>query len=241
MGYLPSNCDVAEQSRQLELQDDEDVVPILIFERRIFEDCPLPKKIPKFEQEQMVAQLPGVVKSVRSGKWMIFLNKKKVDQIWRKVKILMAENELGNEAKVTRLASDRHLISLYTYDFEDVQDLFRMDKPKHQGLCTATDQSTQCAGFGSAKKQQPGSCCVRKDFGGMELKEIFYNPPQVLVQPNAVDVSVQGSRVGLNETNSKRFEKLQASGNIGGGKSKTEAMSKELVEETIAKKLASSS
>nr|CAH0106940.1 unnamed protein product [Daphnia galeata] len=74
----------------------------------------------------MVAQLPGVVKSVRSGKWMIFLNKKKVDQIWRKVKILMAENELGNEAKVTRLASDRHLISLYTYDFEDVQDLFRV-------------------------------------------------------------------------------------------------------------------
>ena len=163
------------------------------------------------------------------------------------MKILMAENELGNEAKVTRLASDRHLISLYTYDFEDVQDLFRvlvsirrhclsdgylhykMDKPKHQGFCTATDQSTQCAGFGSAKKQQPGEKLsiysspppqtnnprgtendfvqlflnniepgnkkglvaeMRKDFGGVELKEIFYNPPQVLVQPNAVDVSV---------------------------------------------------
>ena len=120
---------------------------------------------------------------------------------------------------------------------------YKMDKPKHQGLCTATDQSTQCAGFGSAKKQQPGEKLsiysspppqtnnprgtendfvqlflnniepgnkkglvaeMRKDFGGVELKEIFYNPPQVLVQPNAVDVSVQGSRVGLNETNSKR-------------------------------------
>jgi hypothetical protein len=37
-------------------------------------------------------QLPGAVKSVRSGKWMIFADKRNVNEIWRKIKMLLCSS-----------------------------------------------------------------------------------------------------------------------------------------------------
>jgi hypothetical protein len=182
------------------------------------------------------AQLPDAVKSVRSGKWMLFPSKQNVNEIWEKVKILLAENQLGNGAKVASGESKTYLICLYTYDFQDVRDVFRVlvairrnrlsggylnyktDEATSQGLYT-TDQAAQSAGFGSAKKKHPDEKVsmysspppltnnpkgadkdfvqlflnniepdykkglvaeIRKDVGSGDLKEIFYNPPQIV-------------------------------------------------------------
>ena len=78
---------------------------------------------------------------------------------------LLAGNQLGNGAKIANGESETHLISLFTYDFKDVRDVFRVllsirryhlsggylyyknDKATDQGLYTS-DQAAQSAGFG---------------------------------------------------------------------------------------------
>jgi hypothetical protein len=135
------------------------------------------------------AQLPDAVKSVRSGKWMLFISKQYVDQTWEKVKNLLASNQLGNGAKVANGEAKTYLICLYTYDFEDVRDVFRVlvalkrnrlagghlnyktDDATYQGLYT-TDQAANAAGFQSAKKNHPN-----------EKVSMYTSPPPLTNNP----------------------------------------------------------
>ena len=69
------------------------------------------------------------VKSVRCGLWLLHHKKERVDEVWKKIKTLLSKNKLSNRARVatTKQASEAgHFICLYTYDFEDVQDVFRV-------------------------------------------------------------------------------------------------------------------
>jgi hypothetical protein len=75
------------------------------------------------------ASSPIPVQSVRWGLWILRHKKQRVDEIWKKITTLLSKNQLGNRAKVAtnKKASDAgHFICLYTYDFEDVQDIFRV-------------------------------------------------------------------------------------------------------------------
>ena len=75
------------------------------------------------------ASSPVPVKSVRCGLWILRHKKQRVDEIWEKIKTLLSKNQLSNRARVatTKQASEAgHFICLYTYDFEDVQDIFRV-------------------------------------------------------------------------------------------------------------------
>jgi hypothetical protein len=85
------------------------------------------------------------------------------------VTTLLAGKQLGNGAKIANGESETHLISLFTYDFKDGRDVFRVllsirrnhlsggylyyktDKATDQGLYTS-DQAAQSADFGSSKK-----------------------------------------------------------------------------------------
>jgi hypothetical protein len=116
------------------------------------------------------AQIPeAVVNPVRGGKWIFFCKRQNVNEIWKKVTTLLAGNQLGNGAKIANGETENHLIYLFTYDFKDVRDVFRVllsirrnhlsggylyyktDKATDQGLYTS-DQAAQSAGFGSSEK-----------------------------------------------------------------------------------------
>jgi hypothetical protein len=58
--------------------------------------------------------------------WILFLKTKNVDKIWNEIKTLLSKNQLGNVAKVSTADKRTHFICVYTYDFKDVPDVFRV-------------------------------------------------------------------------------------------------------------------
>lgn len=71
--------------------------------------------------------------TVRSGKWLIFVERENVDEVWFKVKKAVEEGRLGDSAKVSTakpnpLASDpkKYVICIYTYDWTDEKDVRRI-------------------------------------------------------------------------------------------------------------------
>jgi hypothetical protein len=71
--------------------------------------------------------------TTRSGKWLLFVPRDQVDEVWSKVELVLDEGRLGDIAKVSttrpnRNASDpeNHVICVYTYDSEDVEDVMRI-------------------------------------------------------------------------------------------------------------------
>jgi len=71
----------------------------------------------------------------KSGKWLIFVDRKNVDEVWAKVKTATEENKLGRLSKVSTAKSkpadlgyekDRHVICVYTDDWTDEKDVKRV-------------------------------------------------------------------------------------------------------------------
>ena len=185
-------------------------------------DCNLQPSDCNCTNVSWIAALPQVVTSVHRGKWDVVLRKKNVNRIWEKTKTLLTENKLGNGAEVTRVSKGFLLMCLYTYDFEDVRDVFRVLVSIRRNCLSSSyllyQTAAQSAGFCSAEKKHPGEKVsmyssppptdkdfvqlflhniepdykkglvaeMRKDFGSVDLEEIFYNPPQLVPQPAAV-------------------------------------------------------
>ena len=55
----------------------------------------------------------------RSGKWLIFVSPRNVDEVWEKIKKAVEEGKLGDEAKVSVGKRKSHVICVYTYDWTD--------------------------------------------------------------------------------------------------------------------------
>lgn len=77
--------------------------------------------------------VPYPASTKRSGKWLIFINKSQIDQVWRTIKQSLEYGELGSFAKVsTSLPNpnaqdpNKHVICVYTYDSDDVKDVMRI-------------------------------------------------------------------------------------------------------------------
>jgi activator of 2-hydroxyglutaryl-CoA dehydratase len=79
----------------------------------------------------------GMVKKSESktGKWLIFVNRKNIDEVWQKIKSATEEGILGIEAKVSTATpkpedigydNDTHVICVYTYDWTDEKDVKRV-------------------------------------------------------------------------------------------------------------------
>jgi len=71
--------------------------------------------------------------TARSGKWLIFIDKKDVDDVWTKTKKATEEGKLGGSSKVATaklnpLATDpnKKVICVYTYDWADEKDVKRV-------------------------------------------------------------------------------------------------------------------
>ncbi|KAM7193760.1 protein of unknown function (DUF1917) domain containing protein [Naviculisporaceae sp. PSN 640] len=69
----------------------------------------------------------AVMCKVVSGKWMLFVNRHNVDEVWRRVARATANNDLGIAAKVDLAdGDDQRLICVYTKDFRDTADITRV-------------------------------------------------------------------------------------------------------------------
>src|SRR6478672_8821554 len=69
----------------------------------------------------------------RSGKWLIFVPREQIDNIWLIIKEATEEGILGNTAKVSTASSNpnstepnNNVICVYTYDWADEQDVRRI-------------------------------------------------------------------------------------------------------------------
>jgi hypothetical protein len=127
--------------------------------------------------------------SIHRGKWLLYPAQENVDEIWEKVKILTAANRLGTGAKIT----DGTVICVYTQNFEDVQDVFRVlvtlrrnrlqntfmnyktDEATVQGVFK-TDEAAKRAGFDSAAKLKPG-----------QRVSMYFSPPSPTVSTGAAE------------------------------------------------------
>jgi hypothetical protein len=134
------------------------------------------------------------VEPIHRGKWMLFPKTENVDEVWEKVKILVAANRLGNNANCSRADNENirylcfiYVICVFTQNFEDVQDVFRVlvtlrrnclqntaihyktDEATEQGVFK-TDEAAQRAGFESAAKLKPG-----------QRVSMYFSPPSPTV------------------------------------------------------------
>jgi hypothetical protein len=69
----------------------------------------------------------------RSGKWLVFVDVKNIDEVWTQVKKATEEGRLGDSAKVATARpnpsatnSDTKVICVYTYDWTDEKDIKRV-------------------------------------------------------------------------------------------------------------------
>ena len=69
----------------------------------------------------------------RCGKWLVFVHRSNVDELWDKVGLATVKGELGFAAKVSTALpnpnaskADTHVICVYTYDVDDVDDVRRV-------------------------------------------------------------------------------------------------------------------
>jgi len=71
--------------------------------------------------------------TVRSGKWLLFVKRENVDEVWAMIKKAVEEGKLGDSAKVAtakasplREDAETHVICIYTYDWRDREDVTRI-------------------------------------------------------------------------------------------------------------------
>lgn len=67
------------------------------------------------------------------GKWLIFVDRSEVDQLWRKLSVATRAGILGGIIKVSTARPNpnspdpkRHVICVYSYDYTDTVDVFRI-------------------------------------------------------------------------------------------------------------------
>lgn len=76
-------------------------------------------------------QEPGYPLShpLRSGKWLVFLRNNRIDRHWQRIRDAVIAGDMGDCAKVSTTGSarnGRHVICVYTYDYEDKDDVMRI-------------------------------------------------------------------------------------------------------------------
>ncbi|MFH0967694.1 MAG: putative phosphothreonine lyase domain-containing protein [Methanobacteriota archaeon] len=75
---------------------------------------------------------PHATEDEKAGKWLIFVQPDQVDEIWKKIRDLTWQNELGILAKVSTAKKnpdsrdERRVIYVYTADWEDEEEVMRV-------------------------------------------------------------------------------------------------------------------
>jgi len=70
--------------------------------------------------------------TLNSGKWLVFVPPRDVDEVWTKLKKATEGGRLGGFSKVAtarpnpNATSENHVICIYTYDWTDTADVMRI-------------------------------------------------------------------------------------------------------------------
>ncbi len=74
-----------------------------------------------------------VVTHWKSGKWLVFVPNRDIDEVWSKIRKATEEGRLGDFSKVATAkpnqyasSQDRKVICVYTYDWTDYEDVMRI-------------------------------------------------------------------------------------------------------------------
>ncbi len=98
---------------------------------------------PTYKEEELTEIHKRLVKKrrmlgkseLKTGKWLIFVNRENINEVWEKIKLATEEGILGIEAKVSTAKpkptdigyeKDKHVICVYTYDWTDDKDVKRV-------------------------------------------------------------------------------------------------------------------
>lgn len=81
--------------------------------------------------KRKVGEYPS--RTLRGGKWMIFVPNQEIDTFWAQMKQTVEEGKLGNEAKCSTAKPnknstnpDESAIMIYTYDGDDEEDVWKI-------------------------------------------------------------------------------------------------------------------
>lgn len=84
-------------------------------------------------EDELSARMPG------SGKWLVFVDRTQVDDIWARIKRATEEGKLGAGAKVSTAKTNpnstdisKNVICVYTYDWTDKEDVMRIREELRQ-------------------------------------------------------------------------------------------------------------
>ena len=71
----------------------------------------------------------------RSGKWLVFVNVKDVDEVWEKIRKATEDGLLGFDSKVATAKlnpnasnSNQKVVCVYTYDWKDEEDVRKISE-----------------------------------------------------------------------------------------------------------------
>lgn len=72
-------------------------------------------------------------RTARNGKWLVFVDKQEIDEVWKKIKVATENGLLGSSAKVSTMRPNQNstnaskgVICVYTYDWKDEADVMRI-------------------------------------------------------------------------------------------------------------------
>jgi len=60
------------------------------------------------------------------GKWLIFVKKENTNNVWNIIKEATENGKLGPISKVSASTQKTHVICVYTYSYQDKEDIFRI-------------------------------------------------------------------------------------------------------------------
>jgi len=93
--------------------------------------------------------------STRGGKWLVFLNKAEVDEVWQLLRLSLAMWRLGDTMKVSIHVpvGKNHVVCVYTYDYADKADVMRIRRELfnlgiRQPLSYKSDEQTSLGLYG---------------------------------------------------------------------------------------------
>jgi hypothetical protein len=136
------------------------------------------------------ASRPARFNVICTGKWMLFPDKKHVDEIWEKFKILLAANRLGTRIKVsTEECFEKYIICVCTNDCENVQDVFRILVTLRRNrlslgyLNYKKFKATQLKTYSNEEVAQMNGCDSAKELESGQRVSMYCSPPD----PNAND------------------------------------------------------
>lgn len=86
-----------------------------------------------FSADPASTSMQGVTRLAFGGKWLLFVDRANIDEVWDKIVPAVKEGRLGPEAKVSTAESNpltkrpsKHVVCIYTLDAEDREDVFRV-------------------------------------------------------------------------------------------------------------------